>query len=135
MDEMEGHFYALDPEALQAVTEELRAREADKYSIENGHVSCVTEGKEGQSLYLAVPANEGWVITRNGQTIEADTVGDWLVSIPLTDGTNEISMRYTMPAFRKGGLLSLAGLVLLLISSVILHIIHRKKTIKIPNRT
>ena len=130
MDEMEGHFYALDPEALRAVTEELRAREADKYSIENGHVSCVTEGKEGQSLYLAVPRNEGWVITRNGQVIEAETVGDWLISIPLTDGTNEISMRYTMPVFRMGCLLSLAGLVLLLFSSVILHIIHRKKADK-----
>ena len=57
-------------------------------------------------------------------------MGDWLISIPLTDGTNEISMRYTMPVFRMGCLLSLAGLVLLLFSSVILHIIHRKKADK-----
>jgi hypothetical protein len=39
-------------------------------------------------------------------------------------------MRYTMPVFRMGCLLSLAGLVLLLFSSVILHIIHRKKADK-----
>lgn len=115
-------FYALDLDALAAVSEEISARSVQQLQIENGHisVSCTAEDSDSQ-LYLSVPYDRGWKIYRNGQQITAGLLDNCMYSIPLSEGKNQIELRYTCPGIHTGIFLTAAGILLTLLIGFFEH--------------
>ena len=83
-------------------------------------VSC-TAADSSSLLYLSIPYDKGWKIYRNGQQITAGLLDDCMYSIPLTEGKNQIELRYICPGIRAGILLSVSGILLTLLISLLEH--------------
>ena len=115
-------FYALDLDALAAVSKEISGRAVEEFQLENGHVSVSCTAADSSSLlYLSIPYDKGWKIYRNGQQITAGLLDNCMYSIPLTEGKNQIELRYTCPGIRAGILLSVSGILLTLLISLLEH--------------
>lgn len=115
-------FYALDLDALAAVSKEISGRAVEEFQLENGHVSVSCTAADSSSLlYLSIPYDKGWKIYRNGQQITAGLLDDCMYSIPLTEGKNQIELRYICPGIRAGILLSVSGILLTLLISLFEH--------------
>lgn len=105
-------FYALDLDKLTSISGKIQENEVEKYTIQNGNISMeVNTNKENEAVYLAVPYDKGWRITKNGQIIKADLVGDCMYSIPLSAGENIIEMEYHVPGLKAGAVVSFIGVI------------------------
>lgn len=97
-------FYALDLELLATVTEEIiETSDQVELSLDADNIKAsVAQAGNGQMLYLAIAADEGWTILRNGEKITLGLIGDTLYSIPLVEGDNVIEMHYRVPGLTLG---------------------------------
>lgn len=107
----EAQFYYVDLDLLDEITNNISSRAVDKVTIKNGMISCVTEGKKGQYLFLSVPYDKGWEIKLNGKNIKPELFGQCLITIPLTEGKNQIEMKYHVSGLNLGILLTVIGVV------------------------
>ena len=115
IDTYDEQFYALDLSVLQYVTDKLRAQEADSIQVEDGYVHIEATGSAGENLFTSIPADDGWSVTLNGETISPELFSDCLMIIPLQDGNNVIEMTYHVPGLRNGAIMTVAGCLLLLL--------------------
>lgn len=129
MDLSDEQFYALNLEELERVTQMISRGEVEDLQMENGYVSCTVKGEKDERLFLSVPYHEGWTILLNGEEIEPELFGDCLISIPLTDGTNQVEMVYHVPMLKTGAVVSCAGILILGFSAV-----YRKKKRKLKGK-
>lgn len=101
-------FYALNLDVLRKCSEIANAHKADSISMKNGLVNVsVQNAKDGEHLFVSVPVNDGWNITLNRKTAEVELIGDCLYSIKLTEGVNNITMKYHIRYFKEGMLLTI----------------------------
>ena len=111
-------FYALDLDALAAVSKEISSSSVDQLQLENGHISVSCTADSDSLLYLSVPYDRGWKIYRNGQQITAGLLDNCMYSIPLTEGKNQIELRYVCPGVHAGILLTAFGILFLLLIGI-----------------
>ncbi|MCI2046321.1 MAG: YfhO family protein [Faecalibacterium sp.] len=107
------NFCYLDVDLLAEVSQKLNARAAQQITVEDGYAACTVQGTAGENVYLSIPYDSGWTITRNGETVAPTLVGGCMISVPLAEGENQIVLRYRAPGFRTGALASAGCLVLL----------------------
>lgn len=106
----QAQFYALNLDVLQKCSEMANANKADDISVSNGWVH-ISVKKEAEWLFLAVPSDDGWIITVNGKPAETELIGDCLYSIKLLEEENEIEMRYHVPNLKMGLAISLLSIL------------------------
>ena len=107
-------FYTVDKDALAEATDAIKSKGAFKSDIRDGHLRFeVTNASSGTSLFMSVPFNKGWTITRNGQKISCDLTCDTFITIPLENGDNVIEMNYRAPHLTAGIIAAVIGIVLL----------------------
>lgn len=104
-------FYALDLDTLSEVVKKLQAKRADSISMTNGNVAIHTQAKNGESLYVSVPFDSGWAVTVNGKKVSPELFADCMYSIELVDGENDIQMKYQVPGYRLGVIVSIIGVL------------------------
>ena len=132
VDAIEPQFYYLDLKAMKKAAARLRKREAESWSIENGHVTADVKAEEGQSLLVTIPLDRGWKITVNGSSRDADVFAGTLVSIPLDPGDNHVEMTYEVPYLKLGALITLTGILLLALTGIAEALLGRKKGESFP---
>ena len=126
----DAQFYLLDLSVLKDAYEAASQRAADTLVIKDGYGKfTVDNASAGESLFISVPVEKGWTITRNGQTISPDVIGNALMSIPLENGKNEIEMSYKVPYLGTGLLVSALGL-LIFIAVIVFEKINTRKPSK-----
>ena len=107
-------FYTVDKAALAEASEAIKSKAASKADIRDGHCRFeVSNASAGTSLFMSVPYNKGWTITRNGHKIDVDLTCDTFITIPLENGGNVIEMNYRVPHLTAGIIASVMGIVLL----------------------
>lgn len=79
----------------------------------------VTTNKAGR-LVLSVPYDAGWRAKINGRTIVPEPLKDGLLSIPMAEGTYQLSLTYVPQGFVIGAIITLVSLLILLFSPLIL---------------
>lgn len=123
----EEQFYALDLDYLQTVSEILRtkAEHVSRSEITNQKACFEVEASEGEDLYVSIPHDNGWRITRNGEWLKVRLFGGCMYSIPLKEGKNVIEMTYHLPGLWVGILSTCIGVFLTFLG---FWIEHRKKT-------
>ena len=109
----EAQFYALNLDTFGNMTALLQERAAEEIEIRKDHVSIRKEGREGDILFTSIPYDEGWRITRNGQSVEPELFSDCLICLPLQDGENHFEFEYRIPWLRAGMAFTLLGIILL----------------------
>lgn len=119
-------FYALDLNVLKKCSEIANSHKVRNILIKNGKVEISTE-KTGERLFLSIPSDTGWSISVNGKAADVELIGDCLYSIKLTDGMNNISMKYHIRFFMLGVIISFASISGYIIYLIIMRNIRKKK--------
>ena len=109
----DAQFYLLDLSVLKEASEAANNNAAKENTLKDGYGKfTVDNAGAGDSLFISVPAEKGWKITRNGKSVTPDVIGNALMSIPLENGRNEIEMSYKVPYIDTGLWFSALGLLL-----------------------
>ena len=82
--------------------------------------------KEAGVLLLSVPYDEGWSITVDGEAVETFGWKDAFLAVEISEGEHEIDMTYCPKGFKKGLLITIAGVVVGVIYGFLLY--KKKKT-------
>lgn len=109
-------FYALDLDVMKEIAELLNSKAAKIESFSNSKVNISVNASEGEALYVSVPKAPGWSISINGDTINPSSFEKCMYSIKLSPGNNEIEMVYHVPHSRKGIIISVLALVLIMLN-------------------
>jgi uncharacterized membrane protein YfhO len=117
-DVSDMNFCYLDVNLLAEVSQKINARAVPDIVVSDGDAACTVQGASGENLYLSVPYDSGWTITRNGETVEPELVGGCMIAVPLADGENSIALHYRAPGFRTGAA-GAAACVLLTIAAAL----------------
>ena len=126
LDTGNEQFYALDLDLLARITQELYDNtEPVDITFGHGKARFAVNAESDKNLYISLTENSGWTITRNGEVIAPESIADALYSIPLVDGENIIEMRYTVPGFRLGLILSVTGIV----GVIIVYFLEKRKNV------
>ena len=126
---LDAQFYALDLNLLQSVSKKISADEASSLRMENGNVQCIVNGKADAALFLSVPYNSGWTVTRNGEPVEPQLFEDCLMLLPLVDGENEFVLEYRVPGLSLGIVISSLAFLALVLCGIRNH--KRKKVVTV----
>lgn len=118
----EEQFYALDLDLLKHVSRVVSSRQVTDLKIDRTTISCTTDGKEGDRLFLSVPYHKGWTVTINGKVVLPELLGNCLMVLPLEKGANRIQMHYRVPYIVEGCILTLLGFACLLGYSKIFNV-------------
>ena len=91
--------------------------EVDALKVDEGKgiISCTTEATKGEYLVTSFPYDNGFTATVNGKEAEIEVVNKAFVGLRLEEGENDIVIRYKAPLFKKGVLVSIIGVLLMII--------------------
>ena len=80
----------------------------------NNYVYAEITNKEKNILLIPFPNNKGWNIMVNGEETTPISVNGGFIGLELSEGYNEIEMRFSTPYIKIGALTSAVGLLLFL---------------------
>lgn len=125
------HYYAyeLNQEGYEQMLNILSDEQLNVTSYDDASIRGEIDVKEDGLLFLTIPYAEGFVVTVDGVEAELLSVQDALCGVKLTSGHHEIELKYVPAGFKEGLVISLAGLALLVIISV-LEVLSRRKVLK-----
>ena len=131
---MRAEIYRFDHDALQALYEELT-----KYPLTlSVREDALLEGRltadsaalgyhKGKSrVFMSIPYDEGWQVLVDGVPAETEPVFETFLSFEVTDGTHDISMKYSPKGLKPGLIISGASLLLIVLMFVIERIRQKK---------
>ena len=70
-------------------------------------------------LYESIPYEPGWNITVDGEKVEPTVLLNSLIGIEVPEGTHKVTMEFFPDYFKKGIILSLTGLLVLIVILII----------------
>lgn len=122
-------FYALDLNLLGKITDELMnyGNQPSMQMGKGGHVQITVDAESNQCLYLAIAADPGWTIIRNGETVEANLIANTFYSIPLVDGENIIELKYHAQGLLPGLMITATGLI----GYVVVYFVEKRHSVKV----
>ncbi|MBP5225004.1 MAG: YfhO family protein [Lachnospiraceae bacterium] len=124
-------LYRLNEEALIDTYKAFSRSEfvVDKFKDTriDGHIDVQEAG-----LFLTTVAwEEGWDVYLDGEKIEPENVKDAYIGFNITEGRHEISLRYHVPCFVLGLLISLAAAAAMVLIGVLSHKKEKKQREKL----
>lgn len=106
------YVYELDREKYDAAMCELKEGELQITSLEGGHIKGRVTAKEGQMLFLTLPADSGYHVKVDGEDSAYMTVFDTFLGVSLGEGEHQIEINYIPPRLREGIAAGLIAFVL-----------------------
>lgn len=111
LDFGEGYFYYEDLAALAQASAAIRQSPVQLRKDTGSHLSGSFTSDKNQLLLLTIPQDDGWHITLDGKTIEAEKVLDCLLAIPVTAGEHTFSLRFLPTGTTPARILFLSAVV------------------------
>lgn len=115
----EACFYYEDMDALRLWSDTIREKNRNSTEIQRlsgSHLKFDVSSSEGDLLFISVPYDRGWHIRLDGRETESERVMGILTGVRMTSGNHEIEMRYIPPGLIAGIAVSLAGIILMMIT-------------------
>ncbi|MCM1185510.1 MAG: YfhO family protein [Lachnospira sp.] len=106
------YIYELDTEKYEKAMKELKEGEFRIVSLKGGHIRGSVTAREGQMLFLTLPADSGYQVKVDGKDSAYMTVFDTFLGIPLGEGEHWIEITYIPPCLREGITAGLLAFVL-----------------------
>ena len=116
----EACFYYEDMDALKEWHDKLQEKNrynSDIKRISSSHLKLDVNSEKDDMLFVSIPYDRGWHITVDGEKAESEKVLGVLTGVRLNKGKHSIDMRYVPRGLLVGTIISLAGIVLLIISN------------------
>lgn len=98
--------YGMD---LDVLGTSLSSVSEDGLREENGELTGTFLAKDGDYLFVPVPDDGGVTVTVNGEQVEAETVFDCFLAVPLTAGENTVTVTSFPPGMSTGIVLCFCG--------------------------
>lgn len=115
LDGIEPLFYALDMSVYQQVIDQLSANQLQVSVCEGNKLEGTYQASEDGYMLLSVPYDAGWTLSINGEEVQAQPAFDGaLMMIPVSAGTNNLTMFYISPGFVPGCIVTCISAALLL---------------------
>jgi uncharacterized membrane protein YfhO len=96
-------------------------------SYENGYVSANFIANNDELLVFAIPYEDGWTATVNGQQAQVEAAYDGLCAVPVSTGSNDVELRYQTPGLAQGAV----AFVLAVTLFGVWRIVARRRTIQL----
>lgn len=109
-----ARFYYVDLNTLGDVTTKLKDNPAHIHTFKNGYIEMDVNATNNQVLFTSIPFDKGWQIYVNGEDVKPVLIADCLMGIRLQEGTNKITMSYSLPGLLPGIGISCISLVVFL---------------------
>ena len=103
-------FYRLNEEVLAEVLTVLSRETLYAVAGEDSLTGGVSLEEDGY-LFLSVPKEPGWTLWVDGRETEAEALADTLMGIPLSAGSHDILLQYSLRGLHIGLLMSLVSLL------------------------
>ena len=100
-----------DSQALAAACTRLQQQGLQVDQFAPGLVRGTIQVPEGcTTLFTSIPAEPGWQVLVDGQKVEPGTGWDALLTVPITPGEHQITLRFTPAGLGLGAAVSLCSL-------------------------
>ncbi len=103
-----------DALALSVCTMQNTDLHQNAVSKATNEVTGTVTAEQDRILVFSIPYSSGWEAYDNGVKVELQKANVMYMAIPITAGTHEIRLVYHTPGGRVGGVLALAGLLLMI---------------------
>ena len=126
-------FYTVDIDKIISLTKEY---EDVKYlsNISKNKLNITFDNKNNyKRLFVPINYNEGFVIKNNGEIVNYERDLNNYISISLTEGENNIVLKFIPPYFKIGVIVSITSLVLFILFSIINNKFNISNNIIIKN--
>lgn len=109
------HAAQFHDDAWKLVYEKLRERPFQVEEYRDGYFRGTVEAGEEQVLFLSLPYEEGWTVLVDGKEVDAETVLNAFMAVPVTAGSHTVELRFVSEGFYKGLLITGISLLTLCI--------------------
>lgn len=99
---------------LGKIYEKLSYNTANIRLYEDGHIEASIEAKDSGNLFFSIPYDKSWKIYVDSYPVKANKYLGSFISIPLTKGEHNISLRYEPEGFMLGLKISILALFILM---------------------
>ena len=102
-------------------------RQENSFQVEqfnHNYINGSIELKKPMMLFFSIPFDQGWSITVNGESREAELVNTAFIGLPLEEGEHQITLQYRSPFLLSGLIISIISLATYVI---IVLLYYRKK--------
>lgn len=118
------YFYYLDLDTFEKMITKIKSEnKVTNFSLDNSSVSFTVSSNSPQLVFTSIHYQSGWEISVNGEKIEPTTFNDSLILLNLNSGENKVELKFHLPGFRLGLILSVFGLL-----SSLIFLIYQKRT-------
>ena len=107
----------LDTIIVDSISKYVKARKEDTLQIRSfseTHFDGTISLKSKKLLFLAIPNDEGWHATIDGNETKIETVSAGLMGIMLEKGNHTVKLEFIRPFFKLGIIVSLCFLMLII---------------------
>lgn len=111
--------YRLNLNAVQQAYDTLNRQTMELTSFSDRKITGTIEVQTPGSLVFSIAKEDGWTVLVDGKKADPEIFAEAFLSIPLTEGTHEIELRYTTPGLATGALISLTAVGLFILSIAI----------------
>ena len=108
--------YSFDELAWDYAFRKLAAQGIQVTSFQNTKVDGNISLNGNSLVFTSVPDDGGWKVYCDGEEVPVERVCDSLVAMRIPQGDHEISLRYHVPGFKAGLIVSILGLALSLMT-------------------
>lgn len=109
-------FYSFDYDTFSADCAALQQNVLDVTKFEDTYLEgTVTSDSSDKVLFTTIPYENGWTIKVNGKTVTPGKSLDSLITIPLEQGENVITMKFSPSYWKLSIIISIFGLLVLIV--------------------
>ncbi len=112
-------LYTFNQEAFEQAREKITSETMTFVRYQGNTFTGKIASKEGGVLYLAFPYNDGFTIKIDGKVTNKLKLGDGFMGVEIDAGEHEVTIEYHTPGLFVGLCVSLFGLVILVVVTVI----------------
>ncbi|MBR6100946.1 MAG: YfhO family protein [Ruminococcus sp.] len=112
---LDEYFCTFDREAFKQAIDQLKTRTWELTTHEDKYVEGKVTATAGQYLFTTIPYEEGWEITVNGKDVKPLKSLDALITIPLEEGENTVTMSFAPNYHKLAVIITISGFIILLL--------------------
>ena len=109
-------FYTFDYDSFAQTCADMQKNVLEVTSFKDTYLEgTVNAENDGSVLFTTIPYENGWTITVNGKKVTAEKSLDSLITIPLEQGENKITMKFSPDYWKVSLIITGFGVALLVL--------------------
>jgi uncharacterized membrane protein YfhO len=106
----DGLFYTFDSKKFNEGLDYLKTKQVDIKEFKEDYIKAECNTSSNSYIYTSIPYDEGWSVYVNGKRINTYKYKDTFLMFDINEGENIIELKYNIPHFKLGLILSICSL-------------------------